>query len=80
MGLDRFSKAVCPKCRYELIYVTALPHPKAMHMRRTTFLCEPCNRTWAYNLSSEMADIYATNAPKMPPDEMSSVVTVPASH
>jgi hypothetical protein len=47
------------------VYVTALPHPRALTMRRTTFLCEPCNRTWTYSLSPEMAEAYAAFAPKL---------------
>jgi transposase-like protein len=50
--------APCPKCRREMIYVTALPHRNAAHMRRTTFVCHPCNRTRSYTLSPEMAEQY----------------------
>jgi hypothetical protein len=71
------AKAICPKCRDELIYVTALPHPKAVNMRRTTFLCHHCNRTWAYTLSPEMADAYAAIAPKLTPDGAESVCASP---
>jgi transposase-like protein len=65
MYADQPAKPTCPNCRDELIYVTALPHPKAVNMRRTTFLCHPCNRTWTYSLSPEMADSYAASAPKL---------------
>jgi transposase-like protein len=44
----------CPKCRSEMIFVTAVPHPKAPEMRQATFVCYPCNRTWNYALSPEM--------------------------
>jgi hypothetical protein len=46
-----------------MIYVTAVPHPNAREMRRTTFVCYPCNRTWTYALSPEMAAAYASHDP-----------------
>ena len=52
----------CPKCRNALVYVTTLPHPKASQMRKTTFVCYRCNRTWTYPLAAEIADIYAAEA------------------
>lgn len=52
--------APCPKCRADMVYVTALPHPQAPEMRRTVFLCSPCNRTRNYSLSAAMAEAYAT--------------------
>jgi RNase P subunit RPR2 len=52
-------QAFCPKCRSVLTYVTALPHPKSTQMRKTTFVCYPCNRTWTYPLVTEIADLYA---------------------
>jgi transposase-like protein len=67
MPMDEPTKAVCPRCGDVLAYVTALPHPKAANMLRTTFLCQPCNRTWTYSLSPAMADAYAMTAPKMIP-------------
>jgi hypothetical protein len=42
-----------------MIYVTAIPHPTATQMQRTTFVCSPCNQTRAYMLSAAMADAYA---------------------
>ena len=58
-------KAPCPKCRNDMIYVTAIPHPTAIQMQRTVFLCQPCNQTRAYMLSAAIADAYvaATAAP-----------------
>jgi hypothetical protein len=44
-----------------MIYVTALPHPRAPNMRRTTFVCRGCNRTWTYPLTVEMAERYAVD-------------------
>jgi transposase-like protein len=55
-------KAVCPKCHSEMIYVTAMPHPRAPEMQQTTFVCYPCNRTWNYALSAGMAAAYAASA------------------
>jgi len=48
-----------------MIYVTAIPHPTAIQMKRTVFLCQPCNQTRAYMLSAAIADAYvaATAAP-----------------
>jgi len=51
--------APCPKCRAAMVYVTALPHPHAPKMRRTVFLCAPCNQTRNYSLSAAMAEAYA---------------------
>ncbi len=51
--------APCPKCRAAMVYVTALPHPYAPEMRRTVFLCSPCNQTRNYSLSAAMAEAYA---------------------
>jgi hypothetical protein len=42
-----------------MIYVTAIPHPIATQMQRTTFVCFPCNQTRAYMLSVATADTYA---------------------
>jgi len=56
------AKAQCPKCRNDMLYVTALPHPKAPQMLRTTFVCYTCNQTRAYMLSTEMAAAYANPA------------------
>jgi hypothetical protein len=51
--------APCPKCRAAMVYVTALPHPYSPDMRRTVFLCTPCNQTRNYSLSAAMAEAYA---------------------
>ena len=51
--------APCPKCRADMVYVTALRHPHAPEMRRTVFLCAPCNQTRNYSLSAAMAEAYA---------------------
>jgi hypothetical protein len=32
-------------------------------MRKTTFVCEPCHRTWTYPLAVEIAELYAAEAP-----------------
>ncbi|MFZ0607921.1 MAG: hypothetical protein WBD53_06885 [Xanthobacteraceae bacterium] len=55
--------APCPKCRLGMIFVTALPHPHAPAMRRTVFLCTPCNQTRNYSLSAAMAEAYAALFP-----------------
>jgi transposase-like protein len=55
-------KAVCPKCRNSMIYVTAIAHHAAPDMRRTTFICYTCNRTRSYMLSTAMAEGYAVAA------------------
>jgi DNA-directed RNA polymerase subunit M/transcription elongation factor TFIIS len=55
--------AACPKCGERLVYVTSMPHPKSPAMRRTTFVCYPCNRTWSYTLAPAMAEAYATGNP-----------------
>ncbi len=61
--------APCPKCRAAMVYVTALPHPYAPEMRRTVFLCSPCNQTRNYSLSAAMAEAYAALfAPPSEPD------------
>ena len=60
--------APCPKCRADMVYVTALPHPYAPEMRRTVFLCAPCNQTRNYSLSAAMAEAYAALFP--PPAEL----------
>jgi transposase-like protein len=53
-----FVKAFCPKCHSQMAFAVALPHPKAAAMVKATFLCQPCNRTWTYILSTEMAERY----------------------
>lgn len=55
--------APCPRCRAGMAFVTALPHPHAPNMRRTVFLCAPCNRTRNYSLSAAMAETYAAMFP-----------------
>jgi hypothetical protein len=53
--------ALCPRCRNGMVYVTAVPHPRAPQMQQTTFVCYPCNRTWNYALTLDMAIAYATD-------------------
>jgi len=65
MDANLATKAICPKCGGELLYVTALVHRQAANMRRTTFLCQRCNRTWSYSLSAQMAAAYAAAAPRL---------------
>jgi hypothetical protein len=60
MSENRLS-APCPKCRTEMIYVAALPHPQSLTMRKTTFVCYGCNQTRNYALSEEMAKAYAAS-------------------
>jgi len=59
-----------------MTYVTALPHPKAPSMRRTTFVCRTCNRTWSYMLSAEVAAGYAVDyaGPNSPGPGLEAVV------
>jgi hypothetical protein len=59
MSADEPKRAACPKCRKDMIYVIAVPHPQAPEMLRTTFVCYPCNRTWNYSLARAMAEAYA---------------------
>ena len=56
---DQATQAQCHKCKNVMVYVTAMPHPTAQHMRRTTFVCYTCHQTRTYMLSSLMADAYA---------------------
>ena len=56
---DQVKQALCHKCHNAMVYVTALPHPTARHMRRTTFVCYTCHQTRGYMLSALMADAYA---------------------
>jgi hypothetical protein len=60
MPEDRLS-APCPKCRAEMIFVAALPHPQSPAMRKTTFVCYACNQTRNYSLSEAMAKAYAAS-------------------
>jgi hypothetical protein len=62
MSENQDMTALCPKCGEPLIYVTSVPYPKSPAMRRTTFVCYPCNRTWSYALAPVMAEAYAANA------------------
>jgi hypothetical protein len=55
--------AFCPKCHDALVFVTCLPHPRSPQMRKTTFVCYPCNRTWTYSLATEMAALYGSEPP-----------------
>ena len=59
MAQDQTTQALCHKCHSAMVYVTAMPHPTARHMRRTTFVCDKCHQTRSYMLSSLMADAYA---------------------
>jgi hypothetical protein len=43
-----------------MTYVTAVAHPSNADLLQTTFVCYPCNRTYNYALSQEMAASYAT--------------------
>ncbi len=58
-GVTKDLSASCPKCHADMVYVTALPHPHAVQMRRTVFLCFGCNQTRNYSLSPAMAEAYA---------------------
>jgi hypothetical protein len=60
MSEDRLS-APCPKCRAEMIYVAALPHPQSPTMQKTTFVCYGCNQTRSYALGEGMAKAYAAS-------------------
>ena len=71
MSEDQEMKALCPKCGEALIYVTSVPHPKSPAMRRTTFVCYPCNRTRSYALAPAMAEAYAAGNP--PPSDLDQV-------
>lgn len=62
MSPDQTTKAPCPKCHNDMIYVTALPHRTAHQMMRATFACYTCNQTRNYMLSAEMAESYAGGA------------------
>jgi len=59
MAPDQTTQAICHKCQSAMIFVTAMPHPTARQMRRTTFVCYTCHQTRNYMLSSLMADAYA---------------------
>jgi len=63
MTTDHPSKARCSKCHNDMIYVTAMPHPKSPQMYKTTFVCYRCNQTRSYVLSAEMAGAYAAASP-----------------
>ena len=71
MSEDQDMTALCPKCGEQLTYVTSVPHPKSPAMRRTTFVCYPCNRTWSYALAPAMAEAYAASAAAPLAPEMS---------
>jgi hypothetical protein len=62
MESDYAMLASCPKCGHQMIYVTAVPHPKAPQMQRTTFVCYPRNQTRSYMLSAEMAHAYGAHS------------------
>jgi RNase P subunit RPR2 len=59
MAPDQITQAVCHKCQSAMSFVTAMPHPTARQMRRTTFVCYTCGQTRNYMLSALMADAYA---------------------
>lgn len=59
MAHDQVTTAPCPKCRTKMVYVTAMPHPKAPEMQRATFACYVCNQTRSYSLSPAMTEAYA---------------------
>jgi RNase P subunit RPR2 len=59
---DHIEDAVCQKCQTPLLYVTALPHPKSPQMRKTTFVCYQCKRTWTYPLAAEIAEYYGAKS------------------
>jgi len=61
------ASAPCPKCHSGMAFVVALPYAKSTVMLKTTFVCRPCNRTWSYMLSSEMAAQYQP-VPLPPPE------------
>ena len=69
---DRDLSAACPKCQSRMIYVTAIPHPQAPQMHRTTFVCYPCNQTRSYSLSAAMAAAYAELYAPPEPDRAAS--------
>jgi len=50
-----------------MAFVAALPHPNSA-MRKTTFLCQSCNRTWAYILSPELAEQYQAELQPQQPE------------
>ncbi len=75
---DEFSKAFCPKCHCEMAFVAALPHPQSPLMLKTTFLCQPCNRTWTYSLSPEMAERYQPEVQLDQPIETAAAKREPA--
>jgi hypothetical protein len=78
---DRLS-APCPKCRTEMFYVAALPHPKSPGMRKTTFVCYGCNQTRTYSLSDEMAKAYVASHgdPLSPAARMDDHISDPYLH
>jgi hypothetical protein len=59
-GTDQPANAACPKCHTEMRYVTAVSHPNAPDMQRTTFVCYTCNQTRTYMLSTVMAGAHAS--------------------
>jgi RNase P subunit RPR2 len=59
MTTNQTARVLCPKCHSEMRYITAMPHPNAPQMQRTTFVCCSCNKTRKYMLSAAMANAYA---------------------
>jgi succinate dehydrogenase/fumarate reductase-like Fe-S protein len=61
---------LCPKCHSAMAFVAALRHSNSA-MLKTTFLCQACNRTWAYMLSPQIAERYqAEHQSENPPREI----------
>jgi transposase-like protein len=55
-------KPCCPKCGARMPYVASTPHPQSPQMKRTTFICFTCNRTWSYVLLEDLAKQYEAGA------------------
>ena len=61
---------LCPKCHLSMAFVAALRHHNSA-MLKTTFLCEACNRTWAYMLAPQLVERYRPGlVPKEQPAEV----------
>jgi hypothetical protein len=54
---DANDAAVCSRCRAYMVYVTGTPHPVFTLMQRTTYVCQVCNRTQTYMLSTMPAEV-----------------------
>jgi hypothetical protein len=42
--------AICPQCRASMMHIATTPHPVVRNMRRSIYLCSPCNCTRTYML------------------------------